>query len=74
MKYPAVLLMTGENDGRVLAYHSRKMAARLQASTASDKPILLRINTSGHGFGTAMDETIAEDADVFAFLSSQLNS
>ena len=73
-KYPAVLLMTGENDGRVLAYHSRKMAARLQASTASDKPILLRINTSGHGFGTAMDETIAEDADVFAFLSSQLNS
>jgi prolyl oligopeptidase len=72
-KYPAVLLMTGENDVRVLAYHSRKMAAVLQASTASDKPILLRVNTSGHGFGTALDEIIAEDADVFTFLYSQLN-
>jgi prolyl oligopeptidase len=72
-EYPAVMLMTGENDGRVLPYHSRKMAALLQASTASDKPILLRINTSGHGIGTALDETIAEDADVFAFLYSQLN-
>jgi prolyl oligopeptidase len=72
-KYPAVLLMIGENDGRVLAYHSRKMAALLQAGTASDKPILLRINASGHGFGTALDEIIAEDADVYTFLYSQLN-
>jgi prolyl oligopeptidase len=73
-EYPAVMLTTGENDGRVLPYHSRKMAALLQASTTSDKPILLRINTSGHGIGTALDETIAQDADVFAFLYSQLNA
>jgi prolyl oligopeptidase len=72
-KYPAVFLLTGENDGRVLPYHSRKMAALLQAATASDKPVLLRVNTSGHGIGTALEETIAEDADVFAFLYSQLN-
>lgn len=72
-KYPAVLLMTGENDGRVPAYHSRKMAALLQARTASARPILLRINSSGHGFGTALEELISEDADVYAFLYSQLN-
>jgi prolyl oligopeptidase len=77
--YPAVFLTAGENDGRVLAYHSRKMAALLQASaasgasTASDNPVLLRTNTSGHGIGTALDETIDEDADVFAFLYSRLN-
>jgi prolyl oligopeptidase len=70
--YPAVLLLTGENDGRVLAYHSRKMAARLQAATASPDPILLRTNSAGHGLGTSLDETIALDADVFAFLYRQV--
>ena len=33
VKYPAVLLTTGENDGRVNPAQSRKMAARLQAAT-----------------------------------------
>jgi prolyl oligopeptidase len=70
--YPAVLLTAGENDGRVLAYHSRKMAAALQFASASGKPILLRTSSVGHGFGTPLEEQIAEDADVFAFLASQL--
>jgi prolyl oligopeptidase len=70
--YPAVLLTAGENDGRVLAYHSRKMAAALQSASASGRPILLRTNTSGHGIGTALDEQVAEYADVFAFLASQI--
>ena len=34
-KYPAVLLATAESDTRVDALHARKMAARLQAATAS---------------------------------------
>src|SRR5882672_11446234 len=45
-KYPAVLLATGENDGRVNPAQSRKMAARLQVATASDSPILFRSNAS----------------------------
>ncbi len=72
-KYPAALFMAGENDGRVLAYHSRKMTALLQSASASAQPILLRTNTSGHGYGTALDEQVAEDADMFAFLVSQLD-
>jgi prolyl oligopeptidase len=73
VKYPAVLLTTGENDGRVNPAQSRKMAARLQAATASDLPILFRSTASaGHGIGTALKERIAEQADVLAFLFDQL--
>jgi len=71
--YPAMLMVTGENDGRVNPAQSRKMTARMQAATRSGHPILLRTSsTSGHGLGTALDEMIAEDADVFAFLFDQL--
>ncbi len=72
--YPAVLLTTGENDARVNPAHSRKMAARLQAATASRRPVLLCASTtSGHGQGTALDEQIEEDADLYAFLFDQLS-
>jgi len=72
-KYPAVLLLAGEHDGRVNPAHSRKMAARLQAATGSDRPVLLRLSSdSGHGMGTALSEQIEQHADVFAFLFQQL--
>lgn len=71
--YPAVIFLTGDNDGRVNPFHSRKMIARLQAANASQNPILLRTTaTAGHGIGTALDERIAEEADVYAFLFDQL--
>jgi prolyl oligopeptidase len=71
--YPAILMLTGENDHRVNPMQSRKMVARLQAATSSGRPILLRTSSnSGHGFGTALDEQIDEDADVFSFLFDQL--
>jgi prolyl oligopeptidase len=74
-RYPAVLLMTGDNDGRVNPYNSRKMAARLQASSRDPfpSPVYLRTTSSaGHGFGTALDERIAQEADAYAFLFDQL--
>ncbi len=71
--YPAAMFVTGENDGRVNPANSRRMAARLQAATNSGRPVLLRTSVSaGHGMGTALNERIAEDADVFAFLIDQL--
>jgi prolyl oligopeptidase len=71
--YPAVFMLTGEHDGRVNPAHSRKMAARLQAASASPRPVLLKVSaSSGHGIGTALDEKIAQLADVFAFLFDQL--
>ena len=72
-KYPAILMMTGANDGRVAPYHSRKMTAELQAANKSDHPILLRTTTSaGHGIGTALSERIKQQADIFSFLFAQL--
>jgi prolyl oligopeptidase len=71
--YPAVLFTTGDNDGRVAPYESRKMTARLQAATASQRPILLRTDAqAGHGQGTALPGEIALQADILTFLVDQL--
>ena len=71
--YPAVFLLTGENDGRVSPANSRKMAARLQHANASANPILVQFSSAaGHGMGTALTERIAENADVLAFLFNEL--
>lgn len=68
-----MLFTTGDNDGRVNPAHSRKMTARLQAATASARPILLRTSSSaGHGMGTSLNEQIVEETDVYTFLFDQL--
>ena len=71
--YPAVLMMTGANDGRVNPMQSRKFTAALQAATSSDAPILLRTTeTGGHGIGASLDERIAKSTDRNLFLFDQL--
>jgi len=71
--YPAVLLTTGEYDGRVAPYESRKMAARLQAATASSNPVLLLTHSdAGHGIGTSLERRVSERTDEYAFLVDQL--
>ncbi len=71
-QYPAVLFLTGANDPRVEPSNSRKMTARLQAS-GSKRPVYLRTTDSaGHGIGTALSESIAQRADVDAFLFAVL--
>lgn len=68
-KYPAVLLTTGANDPRVDSWQAAKMAARLQAATASGKPVLLRVDyDAGHGMGSTKKQGYEERADTFAFL------
>jgi prolyl oligopeptidase len=72
-RYPPVLFLTGSNDPRVDPMQSRKMTARLQAANPGGNPILLRTSSnSGHGFGTALSETINQEVDVFAFLFQRL--
>jgi prolyl oligopeptidase len=73
VRYPAVLFLTGENDHRVNPMQSRKMTASLQAANPSGYPVLLRTSSgSGHGIGTALDEEVAEVADIMSFLFDQL--
>jgi prolyl oligopeptidase len=69
VKYPAVLLTTGLNDPRVAPWQPTKMVARLQAATASDNPILLRVEAdAGHGIGSTRAQRDAETADIMAFM------
>jgi prolyl oligopeptidase len=72
-KYPAILMATGELDGRVNPAHSRKMIARLQAATKSGRPVYLSINShAGHGIGSSLSIRVNQAADVNAFLFDQL--
>jgi prolyl oligopeptidase len=53
--------------------HARKMAARLQAASASGRPVLLRVEPkAGHGAGRPLAKTIAEQTDVWSFICRQL--
>jgi len=71
--YPAVLFQTGDTDGRVNPMQSRKMTARLQAATASDRPILLLTRAdAGHGIGSGRAVILDQTADSLAFLFDQL--
>jgi prolyl oligopeptidase len=71
--YPAVLLATAESDTRVDPMHARKMAARLQAATSTDRPILLRLESrAGHGAGKPLSKVMDELSDSWTFVFSEL--
>jgi len=71
--YPAVLLATAESDTRVDPMHARKMAARLQAATSTDRPILLRLESrAGHGAGKPLSKVMDEVSDSWTFVFSEL--
>jgi len=71
--YPAVLLTASLHDARVPLWQSAKLAARLQAASASERPVLLRIDfEGGHGIGASRSQEDEELADRLAFLLAQL--
>ncbi len=73
-RYPAVLLYAAVSDSRVDPLHARKMAAALQAASASPYPILLRMEAeAGHGIGKPLYKQVAEYADTWTFICSQLD-
>ena len=75
VKYPAVLLTHGMNDPRVDPWMSAKMTARLQAATASNKPILFRVEfDAGHGVGSTRSQYLEQLADQLAFLLWQFGT
>lgn len=73
-RYPAVLLSVGLNDNRVSSWHSGKFAARLQAASGSEEPVLVRIEEdAGHGsIGSTREQAARKEADIFSFLLWQL--
>ncbi len=73
-RYPAVLFTAGEFDPRVEAHHAKKMTARLQAATASDQPILLRMESGGHGIGQSLDQLVGKVTASLTFLVDRLGA
>jgi prolyl oligopeptidase len=75
-KYPAVMAVTGINDPRVAPWNPAKFAARLQAASASGRPVLLRVDyDAGHGLlAASRAQTIALRTDEFSFLLWQCGS
>jgi prolyl oligopeptidase len=72
-RYPAVLLTAGINDPRLAYWQPAKMAARLQAASASGRPVLLRVEAhGGHGFGATREQRDELTADLLAFLFREL--
>jgi prolyl oligopeptidase len=72
VNYPAMLITHGITDPRVEPWQSAKFAARVQAASASGKPVLLRMDyEAGHGIGSTKTQMIQERADIFAFLMWQ---
>ncbi len=69
VRYPATLVTGADTDDRVTPGHAKKLAARLQAATAGDAPILLRVETkAGHGSGKPTSKRIDEASDIWTFV------
>jgi len=73
--YPAVLLHTATEDSRVDPSHAMKMAALLQNSSHSEKPVLLWVEAkAGHGLGKPISALIDEYTNILSFFTWRLNT
>ena len=69
VKYPAVLVTTGDHDDRAHPWHAFKYTAAMQAANPdAEFPTFIRIETkAGHGAGKPVTKIIEETADKLAF-------
>jgi prolyl oligopeptidase len=67
VKYPAVFVRSGMNDPRVSPWMPGKLAAALQNSSISNKPVLLYVNYNNGHFTSDVEITNKEIADMLAF-------
>ncbi|MBO0706176.1 MAG: S9 family peptidase, partial [Candidatus Dormibacteraeota bacterium] len=68
VRYPPILLTTGEEDSRVDGMHARKMAARLEQANPGGTVLLRVASRAGHGQGKPVSMVVDEEVDVQSFL------
>ena len=74
VNYPAMLIMTSDNDDRVVPSHSYKFAARMQNRPAQKNPILLRVEkNAGHYGAITINSKVDEKANMYAFIWEMLH-
>jgi prolyl oligopeptidase len=71
-RYPDVLFTADENDGRVLAYHSKKTTAALQAASPESMTLLTVTSGRGHGIGSSLTDDLANSTKIYSFLFDRL--
>jgi prolyl oligopeptidase len=72
-RYPAMLMLSADHDDRVDPLHARKFVAQVRWASASEHPVLLRIEmNAGHGGGDLRKKWVARTADELAFLRHEL--
>lgn len=69
VNYPAMLVMTSENDDRVPPFHSYKFVAELQNREVQTNPILLRVEKNAGHYG-AVDymSRLQEKTNMYDFI------
>ncbi|KPA73791.1 putative mitochondrial serine peptidase clan SC, family S9A [Leptomonas pyrrhocoris] len=74
VQYPAILVVTGDHNDRVVPLHSLKYIATLQHSNPDvGGPFVTRIDEAGgHGQGKPISKLIREEADIYAFIAKSL--
>lgn len=74
VRYPAVLLVSGDADRNCNPLHARKMTAKLQAANRSARPIVLDYSPfRGHSPVLPLSQRIEALTDRMAFLCDQLD-
>ncbi|MEZ0311339.1 MAG: prolyl oligopeptidase family protein [Myxococcota bacterium] len=75
VRFPGLLVETGNHDDRVEPSHSYKLLAALQAAQAGRAPTLLRVDKdTGHGSGKPVGKVIDQTADEIAFALNEMNA
>lgn len=73
VNYPAMLILTSENDERVPPFHSYKFAAKLQNREAQKNQILINIEKDSGHYGTiGFISGIRETAEFYGYIYKYL--
>jgi prolyl oligopeptidase len=74
-RYPAMLVVTGENETRVAPWHSFKLVAALQAAQRAAAPILLYLERDAGHFGAVTESARwSNEAAALGFIRRALDA